>query len=234
LSGSPRTVVLMSLVAALKRVIVALLGRGRVNCLTGPFHDHLARRRTTRLLRALPNRGLLVNVGCGYRPLEGWINLDRARGPHVDVVWDIRRSLPFPTESCSAIISEHLIEHLPKSTAEEFLRECLRALEPGGVLRLSTPDAERFLRSYASDRAFLYAPYFEAPIDAPIDRINIMMREYGQHQWSYDAELLELMLLRVGFSHAASMPFGQSPHALLQGIDTPARRFESLYVEARK
>jgi predicted SAM-dependent methyltransferase len=136
--------------------------------------------------------------------------------------------------SCTAITSEHLIEHLPKPAAEDFLKECLQALEPNGVLRLSTPDAERFLRSYAGDRAFLHAPYFEAPIDTPVDRINIMMREHGQHHWSYDAELLTVMLLRVGFSRVETMSFGQSHHAIMRGIDSPARRFESLYIEAEK
>jgi predicted SAM-dependent methyltransferase len=224
----------VSPVTTLKRAVLALLGRHRVNRLTAPLYDHLARRGTRRFLDALPSRGLLVNVGCGHRPLKGWINLDRARGPQVDVVWDIRRGLPFPSKSCAAIVSEHLIEHLPKAAAEELLRECSRALEPNGVLRLSTPDAERFLRSYAGDRAFLSAPYFDTPIDTPVDRINIMMREYGQHQWSYDAELLAVMLVRAGFSRVEAMAFGQSHHAILQGIDTQARRFESLYVEALK
>jgi predicted SAM-dependent methyltransferase len=218
----------------LKRAVVAVLGRDRVNRLTAPCYDHLARRRTRRFLDALPSRGLLVNLGCGYRPLDGWINLDRARGPQVDVVWDIRRGLPFPSESCAAILSEHLIEHLPKAAAEDLLKECSRALEPDGVLRLSTPDAERFLRSYAGDREFLFAPYFDIPIDTPIDRINIMMREHGQHQWSYDAQLLTVMLLRAGFSRVEAVSFGHSSHALMRGIDTPARRFESLYVEALK
>jgi predicted SAM-dependent methyltransferase len=210
------------------------VGRDRINRLTAPLYDHLARRRTRRFLGSLPRRGLLVNVGCGHHPLEGWINLDRARGPNVDVVWDVRRGLPFPAESCSAIVSEHLIEHLEKTAAERFLRECWRVLGRAGVLRLSTPDAERFLRSYAGDRAFLYAPHFETPIDTAIDRINIMMREYGQHAWSYDRELLELMLRRAGFDHVELMSFGHSQHTLMRGIDTAARRFESLYVEALK
>ena len=225
---------LVPTVTTLKRAVVALLGRDRVNRLTSPLHDHLARRRTQRFLAALPRRGLLVNVGCGYRPLAGWINLDHARGPQVDVVWDIRMGLPFPPASCNAILSEHVIEHLTKPAAESFLAECWRALEPDGILRLSTPDAERFLRSYAGDRAFLHAPYFEAPIDAPLDRINIMMREDGHHHWSYDAELLTVVLLRVGFSLVKAMPFGQSCRAATHGVDTPARRFESLYVDAVK
>jgi hypothetical protein len=42
------------------------------------------------------------------------------------------------------------------------------------------------------------------------------------------------MLRRAGFDHVELMSFGHSQHTLMRGIDTAARRFESLYVEALK
>ena len=115
-----------------------------------------------------------------------------------------------------------------------LLGECYRALKPGGVLRVSTPDAERFLRSYAGDGEFLRHPGFPEPIETPLDRINQMMREYGQHLWVYDAESLILLLRKTGFSSAVAQPFGVSAHPRMQGIDSAEREFESLYVEAIK
>jgi predicted SAM-dependent methyltransferase len=166
--------------------------------------------------------------------MQGWINVDQARGLEVQVVWDLRRGLPFRSDSCAAIFSEHLIEHVSKADAQNLLRECYRALQPGGVLRLSTPDAEKFLRSYVGDREFLKHPNFSRPIDAPIDRVNEMMREEGQHLWSYDAELLTLMLKRVGFPAITRQSFGVSLRQRMQDIDFGARAFESLYIEAVK
>jgi predicted SAM-dependent methyltransferase len=216
----------------LRRAAANALGRERANRLSAPFHDWLARRRTRACLQALPASGLLVNLGCGYRPLRGWVNVDAARGPQVDVVWDLRQGLPFAAASCAAIFCEHVIEHLTKADGERLLRECSRVLQPGGVLRLSTPDAGRFLRSYAGDQAFLYHPGFTEPIETPLDRINQMMREYGQHLWVYDAASLRAAMRRAGFAATAERAFGESPHAAVRGVDSPDRAFESLYVEA--
>ena len=218
----------------LKRPIVGLIGRERANKITAPYHDWRAGLRTKHFLANLPGRDLYVHLGCGYRPKKDWINVDQARGPEVQVVWDLRRGLPFVDESCSAIFSEHFIEHITKEDAANLLSECHRALQPGGVLRISTPDAELFFRAYAGDREFLAHPGFTQPVDTPVDRVNFMMREYGQHLWSYDEELLALMFQRAGFCNVIRQRFGVSAHPRMNNIDFDDREFESLYLEAVK
>ncbi|HMJ24903.1 MAG TPA: methyltransferase domain-containing protein [Pyrinomonadaceae bacterium] len=217
-----------------KRSLVGIIGRDRANRIAGPYHDWRARRHTRAFLADLPKGDLCVNLGCGYRPMKGWINVDRARSPEVQVVWNLAEGLPFPDSTCAAIFSEHVIEHISKEHASRLLGECYRVLQPGGVLRISTPDAERFLRSYAGDGEFLRHPAFDEPIETPLDRINQMMREYGQHLWVYDAESLILRLRKVGFSSAFAQQYRVSAHPRMQDIDSAEREFESLYVEAIK
>ena len=217
---------------AAKRLVVGLIGRERANRWSAPYYDWSARRRTQLALGRLPARGLCVNLGCGHRPLAGFVNVDAARGPAVDVVWDLRRGVPFRAGSCSAIFCEHVIEHIPRESAPRLLEECRRALEPGGVLRLSTPDAERYLRSYAGDGEFLRDPRFTEPSDTPLDRVNRMMRESGQHLWVYDEASLRLLLERSGFKTAVRQEFGRSLHVRMANLDAAERAFESLYVEA--
>lgn len=218
----------------LKRAVVGIIGREGANRIAAPYHDWRAQRRTMAFLADLPKDDLCVNLGCGYRPLKGWINVDRARNPEVQLVWNLAEGLPFPDSTCSAIFSEHVIEHISKEDASRLLSECHRVLKPGGVLRLSTPDAERFLRSYAGDGEFLRHPGFDDPMETPLDRINQMMREYGQHLWVYDAESLILRLRKVGFSSASAQQYRVSIHPRMQDVDSPEREFESLYVEAIK
>jgi predicted SAM-dependent methyltransferase len=218
----------------LKCTAVTVLGRERTNRITAPYYDWQARKRTTERLATLPPKDLCLNLGCGSLPLPGWINVDIARGPQVDVVWDLSKSLPFRDESCAVIYCEHMIEHLSRNDAKTFLRECFRVLREGGVIRLSTPDAERFLRSYAEDGEFLRHPSFPEPIVTPLDRINLMMRENGQHLWVYDRESLSIALNRAGFSTIIEQKFGESTHPRLQNLDTAGRAFESLYIEAVK
>jgi predicted SAM-dependent methyltransferase len=217
---------------SLKRVFVRAIGRERANRLSAPYHDWAARRRSLRTLRGLPAKDLRLNVGCGPNALPGWVNIDMARAPGVDVVWDLRRGLPFADESCAVVFGEHVVEHMPKEAAEFMAREARRVLQPGGVLRLSTPDAGRYLRSYVGDREFLRHPSFGRPAETPLERINQMMREDGQHLWAYDAESLILLLRKAGFSTAVEQQFGQSLHPSLRGIDSESRAFETLYMEA--
>lgn len=223
-----------TLLSMFKCAVVRLIGRGTANCLSVPYYDWAARRRTLRKLAALPAKDLCLNIGCGPNVLRGWVNLDIARGEEIDVVWDLRRGLPFPNESCSAVFGEHVIEHLSKEDAEQLARDCHRVLQPGGVLRLSTPDAGLYLRSYAGDRQFLRHPSFTRLEETLMDRINHMMREDGQHLWAYDAESLFLLLNKAGFSSAARQEFGRSVHSLMRSIDSEGRAFESLYVDAVK
>jgi predicted SAM-dependent methyltransferase len=218
----------------LKSPLVGLIGRERANRISAPYHDWRAGKRTEHFLANLPASDLYVHLGCGYRPKQGWINVDQARGPEVQVVWDLRRGLPFADQSCAAIFSEHFIEHITKEDAAHLLAECYRTLQPGGVLRVSTPDAELFLRAYAGDRKFLAHPGFTQAIDTPVDRVNFMMREYGQHLWSYDEELLRLMFERAGFQNVIRQQFGISAHPRMMNIDFDQREFESLYLEGVK
>jgi len=93
--------------------------------------------------------GCRVNIGCGKNPIQGWINLDVVSYPGV-YFWDCRSSLPFEDGTVTAIYSEHFFEHLDLETeARPFLRECLRCLQSGGVLRIVVPDAGAYLRALA-------------------------------------------------------------------------------------
>src|SRR3954470_4923361 len=54
---------------------------------------------------------LRLNLACGYRPKEGWVNIDLF-GPIADLRLDLRRPLPFTDNSASYVYVEHFFEHL--------------------------------------------------------------------------------------------------------------------------
>ncbi len=89
-----------------------------------------------------------LNLGCGSRYLPSWTNLDvRPRGPEV-LAHDLRMALPFDQSAFAVVYSSHVLEHLGRTEAERLVRECVRVLEPGGVLRVVVPDLERLARLY--------------------------------------------------------------------------------------
>jgi SAM-dependent methyltransferase len=63
--------------------------------------------------------------------------------------WDVlRRSIPFPDNTFDGIYHCHFIEHVQKTAAEAFLKECLRVLKPGGIMRVVFPDFEFSVKRY--------------------------------------------------------------------------------------
>lgn len=217
----------------LKMFAVRLIGRDRVTTFSLPYYRWRAAQQTKSFLRTLDQRNLKLNVGCGFRTLDGWINIDIAIG-YADVICDVRKGLPFADRSSSLIFCEHLIEHLDKCDGETLLREFYRILQPGGVLRISTPDAGRFFTSYVNNDGFLNHPNFVFEIDTPMDRINRMMRENGDHLWVYDAHSLSRSLTAAGFEKVIVQSFQLSVSADMHSVDSPAREYESMYIEAVK
>ena len=102
-----------------------------------------------------------LNLGCGGRPLRGYINVDmdsldqiRARYPNqvfeddlIVVQHDIF-NLPFPNNSIDEVRAEGLIEHLPFIDEPRFFYEVARVLKPGGLLHLSTVDFEMTVKQW--------------------------------------------------------------------------------------
>ena len=97
-----------------------------------------------------------LNIGCGGRPLAGYINIDQ------DTIEDMRErypkiafddsliienhdifNLPYPDNSISEINADGLLEHLDFKEEPKFLYEVKRVLRKGGVFKFSVPDFEK-------------------------------------------------------------------------------------------
>ena len=103
--------------------------------------------------------GLKINIGCGGRPLEGFINVDmdsleelEARYPNSVFPketkicnWDIF-NLPIKDNSVSELLCEAMIEHLSFEDEPKFFREVKRVLEPGGKFVFSTTNFEEIAK----------------------------------------------------------------------------------------
>jgi len=78
-----------------------------------------------------------LNLGCGTDIRKGWVNLDCARLPGVDVVHDLASlPLPFADGSFNEICAKDVLEHLDYIP---LLRELHRILRAGGILDVQVP-----------------------------------------------------------------------------------------------
>lgn len=89
-----------------------------------------------------------VNLGCGSRFDPSWVNIDIASTGVGVIAHDVSRGIPLPDGSAELVYHSHVLEHIPRENAPQFLRECFRILQPGGILRVAVPDLERIARTY--------------------------------------------------------------------------------------
>ena len=80
-----------------------------------------------------------LNIGCGTKPREGWINLDKyvPEGFSQIEFGDLEAGLSYPDESFDEILLDNVIEHL--NDIPSSIKEIHRLLAPGGVCTLITP-----------------------------------------------------------------------------------------------
>jgi predicted SAM-dependent methyltransferase len=178
--------------------------------------------------RAIRRRGgeLRLHLASGDHKPAGWVNID-IFGMDPDLCWDLRRGIPFPESSAKAVFLEHFLEHLTLRQGLDLLDECRRVLAPGGVIRVSVPDLEKYLRSYAGDRAFIERLRPGRP--TTLLAVAEVALAHG-HRSMWDEETLKRVLHDAGFRGAEGRAFGDS--RLRPAPDNPLRQPESVYVEA--
>ena len=198
-----------------------------------------------------------VQFGCGGRLSKGVLNTDlvgftdlrlEATGPgrvyQVNdapfIHHDVTQPLPAEDGAFDWAYSEHLIEHISQAQAVVWLKDVRRVLRPGGLLRLTTPDLDRYASAYVGRDEAFFAEHsrrireFGLP-GMPTRRafmVNQIFQFWG-HRWIYDLEELVHVLVQAGFAADAvrRRAFQESAIAAAGGLDSPVREDETIYVE---
>jgi hypothetical protein len=76
-----------------------------------------------------------LNVGAGSVVIDGYTALDIKTGTEAG-------KLPYADESVDEVYASHVLEHVARAEAFNTLREWVRVLKPGGILRVAVPDME--------------------------------------------------------------------------------------------
>lgn len=183
---------------------------------------------------------LKLNIGCGPFGLPGWINLDLSSHHNVTLRSDCRCRIPLADQSCQGIHVEHFFEHLcPTDERAQFLFECRRCLQYGGVLRIIVPDAQMYVRAYiapgweALNAISCGGDIPEKTFRTKMEALNHVFLQDAEHYGGYDVETLGLVLREAKFCDVAQKSWraGDFPGGC---IDRELHRPYSLYFEARR
>lgn len=190
-----------------------------------------------------------LNLGCGAHPVPGWLNTDVE--PWDDSVAFLDATEPFrlPSGTFGFIFSEHMIEHLPRLDGLAMLRECVRVLRPGGIIRIATPDLRNLVGLLTEPDGTAQQEYVREVTDRFLPRsrryraglvINNFFRAFG-HQFIYDPLTLRDALVDAGLEDVRTAERGLSAHPELVGLERHAEvtgdgidRFETMVLEAVK
>jgi len=82
---------------------------------------------------------LKLNVGCGFRPFDGYINLDYDEQVYPDVLRNVDDGLPFDDNKFSEVYSSHVIEHV--KDVFFFMSEIWRVSKSKGKVIIICPYA---------------------------------------------------------------------------------------------
>lgn len=122
-----------------------------------------------------------LNLGAGDHPIEGYLNLDGAKG---DTIYP----LPMDDGSVDEIRASHVLEHFSHTQVAVVLNDWVAKLAPGGVLRIAVPDFEKIARAYLEGEAEMVQGYvFGGHVDS---------RDW--HGCGFDKDLLVELLLGCG------------------------------------
>ena len=83
-----------------------------------------------------------LNLGCGSRHLEGWLNIDTVASLQPDRVMDLEQTpWDLPTDAAEEVLLNHVLEHLGASTASFLgvMGELHRVCRDGALIRISVP-----------------------------------------------------------------------------------------------
>lgn len=91
-----------------------------------------------------------INLGCGHKYLDGFINCDISAKVKTDIQFDLEQpNWPFEDNSIDVIVAHHVLEHLSKSGYKNAWKEMYRICKHDAVLEITFP--YHFSTSFFSD-----------------------------------------------------------------------------------
>lgn len=180
-----------------------------------------------------------LNIGCGSDRPEGWTNADKGvivRGSGVAYA-DLRMVLPWPDDTFTLIVANHVLSDLTHHELPHALRELRRVLKPGGVLRILVPDFLRAVHHFEQgDPDWFPQDDRTEGLDA---RLCTFVMWYGESRSVFTRGYLRDLLAAAGFAETvALLPVGATAcsdpewAALIVSLD--GDRTTALRVEAQK
>jgi len=139
-----------------------------------------------------------LNIGCGGKVMEGYVNCDIFEGPTVDEVFSMDE-IPYEDGTISGIHSEHSLEHVGYAKIYKTLDEWSRVLKPGGELLLKIPDVDLCCKSLIESKNPKYREWYKFTIYGYQKALAQEEDEAQYHRWGFNKDDIRHELESRGF-----------------------------------
>lgn len=132
-------------------------------------------------------KGIKLHLGAGDYWIDDYLNIDMAVYGGTDMLWDIRKGLPFQPESVEIIEAYEVVEHMNKYEIDEILKDWYRVLIKGGKIKISVPDMDGLIEMYQTEK------------DKAIEQIY-GLEDHPHHKQGYTYLSLDKLFTNHGFN----------------------------------
>jgi predicted SAM-dependent methyltransferase len=147
------------------------------------------------------NRGgpLLLHLGSGPHPIEGFINIDGNPWQRPDLWLDLTLGLPFADGSVAGAYCCHMLEHFFEPDVRRILGEMLRVLAPGAGIRIVTPDMGKAIAAFQQQDSAWFSEFPDSRRSIGGRFTNYMLCR-DQHRLMFDFSFMSELLDDVGYA----------------------------------
>jgi predicted SAM-dependent methyltransferase len=148
-------------------------------------------------------RKINLNLGCGKRNFNNFINIDLAKYKHIHFNEGVDKLDFIPNNSIDYIYSSHVLEYFDYDKGLSILKIWKQKLKPKGKLRISVPDFNSLIKVYKKTNQIkkIIGPLFGKT------------KSKVYHKCVYDEKMLTTQLKSAGYKKVSHYDWKKTFHA---------------------
>ena len=138
-----------------------------------------------------------LNLGCGTKKKEGWVNIDSAVDCQPDILQDLSKPLPFDDQSVDEILADAVLEHFDKYARYFIVYDWASVLKMGGVITVGVPNFQKIIYRYFK---WNFDDFVDTIFGETMWESRYYIGHFGSHKWGYSEKSLKKFLELFGIT----------------------------------